>query len=351
MNSFLEDFEDYSEESDGRFWSADGARMNVADGAMHIEGGSVSYEHWNRVLNNGTYLYGYITNLVPRLSLLDGVICPSTRKRFEPHYKDLYYESDVGRRSVDRGFICPQTGERIPYDGERGDTSQPLRGEMGTDFWLGGRSVVGDLAFEADITPQVPTGSITVTIGRGQETSTRYFPQSIALPIGGGFEPHLKNIDGVTRSGSAILKEGVTTHVSFSSRHGVSRYKSTAERCWKLSSYCPGETPRTRYCACPRRQHLGITLDNVTIKRDIYYLAVDIDQSVNPYLVSKGIYKVPEGRLFMLGDNSAASNDCRLKLMPVLFTTSGDQHLPPKSGRHRIEVAAIRRRVAAFSFS
>ena len=33
--------------------------------------------------------------------------------------------------------------------------------------------------------------------------------------------------------------------------------------------------------------------------------------------MSKGIYQVPEDRLFMLGDNSAASNDCRIKLMPV----------------------------------
>ena len=84
------------------------------------------------------------------------------------------------------------------------------------------------------------------------------------------------------------------------------------------TSFVPGGRPlEGNSISITVSEGVSVDIDDVAIRRDIYYLPGDIDPARNPMMVEKGRYNVPEGHFFMLGDNSGASNDNRFLLPPV----------------------------------
>jgi signal peptidase I len=311
----------YSEEFENaswqRFWRSEGGKLTANGGVLSAEGGKISYIHWERVLKNGENLYSKVTNLVPRLPILEEVICPGDSERFVPQWRDLMVETDVQTGEVRKGFICPRCGAQVLYEGRPNEPSQPLVGVPGTDFWLGGTAIVGDLAFEADITPKVRSGSVKITISRGSE-GAYYDPHTVELPIGPEGKPLYRSLDrSEPLSELSRLQADKTARVSFHIWDGQVLVRVDGTVVLK-TSFLPSTRPLDgNGITITLGDSTRVDMDNVAIRRDLYYLEVDMDPKANPMFVSKGKYRVPDGHYFMLGDNSAASNDNRVALPPV----------------------------------
>ena len=310
--------EEFSAPDWKRYWQQESGKWSLENDALLCESGTLKYLHWERTLKDGKPIYGFISNLLPRLSIFEEVICPNGNERFTPHYRDCFVETDLGTGTIQKGFICPKCGGKVFYEGRNGDNSQPTRGVMGTDFWLGGNAIVGDLSFEADITPQVRTGHVSILIERGQKGGKFYSPHSIELPIGPGSQPLYKNIDGSKNiSEASRLQMGTTSRVTFSIWDGMISIKINGKPVLNTTFMISERDLDGNGISITLSDKTKVVIDNIKINRDIHYLAVDIDKSVNPTYISKGEYQVPEDRYFVMGDNSPASNDCRVKMMPI----------------------------------
>ncbi len=309
--------ETFSNDSWKRFWKTDGD-WSPMNGALRGNGGKLRYVHWEQVRRGDKLESAFITNLYPRLPVLKEVVGPNARERFQPKYSDCYVIEDRENGILERGFISPATGEKIIYEGRRDDKTQPLRGEMEVDFWLGGKSIVPDLYIELDVTPLVRTGTLSITLGRGNDRATDSDPHTLELAIGPGNPPLYR-----TRDASKPLPEesrllpDTKAHIVFAIWDGQVYAEIDGKPILQTSFTLTRREANGNFLTIELGDKTVAELDNISIKRDIFYIPVDAGK-MNPHQISPGKYKVPEGRFFMMGDNSPASSDCRLNMQPVL---------------------------------
>ena len=309
--------EDFSSNQYRRFWKAADGDWDILNGAIRGNGGSFSYIHWERTLRDGKVIASGISNLYPRLSILREVRCPANGETFHPRYQDCFVEETPATGVLERGFVCPKSGERVLFEGSVNDRSQPLKSRMDVGFWLGGKSSVGDLYISAEITPRVRSGRILITLGRGRESGRRADPHTLELAVGPGIDPVYRTMEESTRlPETARLTAEQTYKVVFALWDGIVFASIDGEVILNERFLLSGKNLDGNFIRFKLAEKTVADFDNLSIKRDIYYITTDAG-NINPHQVAPGRYKVPEGKYFLLGDNSPASSDCRFHMAPV----------------------------------
>ncbi|MFA4985904.1 MAG: signal peptidase I [Candidatus Brocadiia bacterium] len=313
--------EDFSTNVWQRFWQVGSGDWSVDPkmGYLKGTGGTIRYHHWEQALKGGKAVYSAITDAYPRIATLPEAVCPFDGEKFNPRYFDCYSDEDLDTGRLDRGFVCPKCGKRFPYEGGRHDQSQPVVGdpEVAVPFWLGGRSVVGDLQYSAEITPRVRSGRISILIGRGRQGSLGFETYTLDLAIGAGEPPVLRTPDSSVQLGeSARLQSDVTYKVRFALWDGRIFATVNGVQIVDAEYRLTGKELIGNAIELSLTDKTTADFDNVTIGRDIYYIAIDM-RGKNPNQTGPGKYAVPAGKYFMLGDNSPASSDCRYGMPPV----------------------------------
>ncbi len=309
-------FEDFEDGEWRRFWEPRSGNWRITGGMLRGDG-VLRYLHWEKVFRNGVLESTPITNLYPRLSILKEVYSPKTGERFTPRYQDCYVEEDRATGRFERGFISPRSLARIPYEGAPDDRSQPLKAPLTTGFWLGGKSCVGDLRVSFLVKPVVASGRLVVTIERQGELPGVPGTHSLVLPFSEAGKPLYRSpLGSDVLPAECRLAPDRAVRVEFALWDGVVMVRLDGKTVFRKSYEPSGRELRGNSITLSLEGGAVADFDDIAIDKDIYYITVDAG-SINPWQTAPGRYHVPEGRYFVLGDNSPASSDCRYKMPPV----------------------------------
>ncbi len=238
-------------------------------------------------------------------------------EHFTPRYQDCYVEEDRATGRFERGFISPRSLARIPYEGAPDDRSQPLKAPLTTGFWLGGKSCVGDLRVSFLVKPVVASGRLVVTIERQGELPGVPGTHSLVLPFSEAGKPLYRSpLGSDALPAECRLAPDRAVRVEFALWDGVVMVRIDGKTVFQKSYEPSGRELRGNSITLSLEGSAVADFDDLAVDKDIYYITVDAG-NMNPWQTAPGRYHVPEGRYFVLGDNSPASSDCRYKMPPV----------------------------------